>query len=132
MLYFSHLLEDEDTKAVINATGMGVESIEFAISENLNQLKEKIFSYQKRLKDMDCKKLVLHGPFLDLNPMTFDDRIQAVTRQRYEEAYAAAKSLGAKKLCIILVMCRIFICLLAGQNVWQNFLKNFWQIKMIS
>ena len=42
MLYFSHLLEDEDTKAVINATGMGVESIEFAISENLNQLKEKI------------------------------------------------------------------------------------------
>ena len=60
MLYFSHLLEDEDTKAVINATGMGVESIEFAISENLNQLKEKIFSYQKRLKDMDCKKLVLH------------------------------------------------------------------------
>lgn len=98
MLYFSHLLEDEDTKAVIRETGMGVEAIEFAISENLNHLNEKIFSYQNRLKDMKCKNLILHGPFLDLNPMTFDDKIQAVTRQRYEEAYAAAKTLGAAKI----------------------------------
>lgn len=125
MLYFSHLLEDEDTKAVINATGMGVESIEFAISENLNQLKEKIFSYQKRLKDMDCKKLVLHGPFLDLNPMTFDDRIQAVTRQRYEEAYAAAKSLGAKKIVYHTCYVPDFYLLIGWAERMAEFFEEF-------
>ena len=132
MLYFSHLLEDEDTKAVINATGMGVESIEFAISENLNQLKEKIFSYQKRLKDMDCKKLVLHGPFLDLNPMTFDDRIQAVTRQRYEEAYAAAKSLGAKKIVYHTCYVPDFYLLIGWAERMAEFFEEFLGDKDVS
>lgn len=125
MLYFSHLLEDEDMKAVINATEMGIESIEFAISENLNHLKEKIFSYQKRLKDMNCKKLVLHGPFLDLNPMTFDDRIQAVTRQRYEEAYAAAKALGATKIVYHTCYVPDFYLLIGWAERMADFFEEF-------
>lgn len=98
MLYFSHLLPDEETKEIIKETGMGLESIEFSISENLNHLDICLLAYEKRLERMGCKNLILHGPFLDLNPMTFDQRIREVTRQRYEEAYAAAKKLGAKKI----------------------------------
>ena len=76
MLYFSHLLPDEETKEIIKETGMGLESIEFAISENLDHLDSCLLAYEKRLEHMECENLILHGPFLDLNPMTFDERIR--------------------------------------------------------
>lgn len=72
MNYVSHLLDDMDMKEVIGQTGAGVESIEFAISENLDCLEEKADRYEKRLEEMGCRNPILHGPFLDLNPMTFD------------------------------------------------------------
>lgn len=98
MNYVSHLLDDMDMREVIGQTGAGVESIEFAISENLDCLEEKADRYEKRLEEMGCRNLILHGPFLDLNPMTFDSLILDVTRKRYEQAYWAAKRLGADKL----------------------------------
>lgn len=98
MIYVSHLLEDWDMRDVIEKTGAGVESIEFSISENLDSLEEKADRYEKRLEEMGCEDLILHGPFLDLNPMTFDSLILETTRKRYEQAYWAAKRLGAKKL----------------------------------
>ena len=98
MLYFSHLLPDEETKEIMKKTGMGLESIEFSISENLDHLESCLSAYAERLERMGCEELILHGPFLDLNSMTFDERIREVTRQRYEEAYDAAKKLGAKKI----------------------------------
>ena len=45
MLYISHLLEDEDMRQLIMQTEMGVESIEFSISDNLDQLEKKIGEY---------------------------------------------------------------------------------------
>ena len=98
MIYTSHLLEDDEMKELIRETGTGVESIEFSIAENLDELDRKMKLYEKRLEAMECKKLFLHGPFLDLNPMTFDSLILETTRKRYEQAYEAAKYLGAKKI----------------------------------
>ena len=98
MFYFSHLLCDEEMKEVIQETGMGVESIEFSIAENLDNLSKTLLSYEKRLEKMECEKLLLHGPFLDLNPVSYDLSIRKVTMERYEEAYQAAKVLGAKKI----------------------------------
>lgn len=98
MFYFSHLLCDEEMREVIKSTGMGIESIEFSIAENLDNLEAVLLSYEKRLERMECEDLLLHGPFLDLNPISFDKEIRQVTMKRYEEAYTAAKKLGAKKL----------------------------------
>ena len=98
MIYVSHLLDDVDMRDVIERTGAGVESIEFSISENLDRLEEKIDNYEKRLEEMGCGKLVLHGPFLDLNPMAFDSLVLDATRKRYDQAYQAAERLGAEKL----------------------------------
>ena len=98
MIYISHLLEDKDMAELLNEGQYGIESIEFSISENLDHLDEKLLLYEKRLRDMHCKDLTIHGPFLDINPMAFDSLVLEITRKRYEQAYAAAKALGAKKI----------------------------------
>ena len=116
MLYISHLLEDEDMRQLIMQTEMGVESIEFSISDNLDQLEKKIGEYENRLIKMEAgtanavvganatefrsnsRNLTLHGPFLDLNPVAFDSIVQQATMTRYEQCYQAARRLGAKKI----------------------------------
>lgn len=100
MVYVSHLLTDEKMKEIIEKTGVGVESIEFSVAENLDQLGKSLETYQKRLEFMGCRELNLHGPFLDLNPMAFDSLVQEATRLRYEQAYQAAKELGARRLIL--------------------------------
>ncbi len=98
MIYFTHLLRDEEMREIIRKTGMGVESIEFSVAENLDNLQKTMISYEKRLSYMECKSLTFHGPFLDLNPMAYDSLIRQATKTRYEQAYYAAKELGAEKI----------------------------------
>lgn len=98
MLYISHLLPDEEMREVLERTGAGVESIDFAVAENLDRLSQSIKNYRERMRRMGASRLILHGPFLDLNPMTFDREIQKATELRYSQAYTAARELGAKKL----------------------------------
>lgn len=97
-IFVSHLLPDAEMKKIIEQTGAGVESIDFSIGENLDHLEETIEQYQQRLEYMGCRQLILHGPFLDLNPMSYDGKLQALTRLRYEQCYEAAKRLGAEKI----------------------------------
>lgn len=98
MLYISHLLDDDSMKELIGKTGLGIESIEFSIAENLDQMEQKLQEYEKRLAYMGARELTLHGPFLDLNPMAFDSLVQEATRVRYEQTYEVARRLGAKKI----------------------------------
>ena len=78
--------------------GTGVESIEFSISDNLDRLERKIELYQKRLGQMGNPPLTLHGPFLDLNPASFDSQIRKVTMERFDQCYQAGIRLGAEKI----------------------------------
>ena len=98
MVYISHLLNDQEMKEVIGRAGGGVESIEFSIAQNLDILPRTLWAYEKRLDQMGCQELILHGPFLDLNPMAYDRWVLEATMRRYEEAYLAAQYLGAKKI----------------------------------
>lgn len=98
MLYISHLLDDDSMKELIQEMGLGIESIEFSIAENLDQMEQKLLEYEKRLEYMGARELTLHGPFLDLNPMAFDSLVQEATRVRYEQTYEAGRKLGAKKI----------------------------------
>ena len=50
MIYVSHLLRDEEMKELVEELEVGVESIEFSISENLDHLSEHIKTYRKRLQ----------------------------------------------------------------------------------
>lgn len=98
MIYVSHLICDEDMKELCCQYGTGVESIEFSISDNLDRLERKIELYQKRLGQMGNPPLTLHGPFLDLNPASFDSQIRKVTMERFDQCYQAGIRLGAEKI----------------------------------
>ena len=98
MICISHLLPDEEMKELVAATGVGVESIDFSISDNLDHLEKTIESYQKKLEEMGNPPLILHGPFLDLNPASFDSLIRDVTMKRFTQCYQAGLKLGAKKI----------------------------------
>ena len=63
MIYFSHLLSDSQMRDIIRQTHMGVESIEFSISDNLDNLSQTLLAYEKRLDYMECEHLTLHGRF---------------------------------------------------------------------
>ena len=98
MIYISHLLPDEEMKGLVTETGTGVESIDFSISDNLDHLGKRIELYQKKLEKMGNPPLILHGPFLDLNPAAFDSLIREVTMTRFTQCYQAGLELGAKKI----------------------------------
>ncbi len=51
--------------------------------------------YRKRLRDFEGI-ISIHGPFMDLHPTSLDRRIAAVSRERIEQALAAAKTLNAR------------------------------------
>ena len=55
MIYFSHLLSDSQMRDIIRQTHMGVESIEFSISDNLDNLSQTLLAYEKRLDYMECE-----------------------------------------------------------------------------
>ena len=100
MIYISHLIDDKEMKEIIASTGAGIESIEFSVAENLDHFSRTLKNYRKRLEFMNCQNLILHGPFLDLNPMAYDSLVVQATKTRYEQAYQAAKELGARKLIL--------------------------------
>lgn len=121
-IYISHLLSDEEMQGLIQKYGCGLESIEFSISENLDCLEEKIEGYHKRLEQMGNPRLILHGPFLDLNPMAYDRLVLQATRLRFEQCYQAARELGAEK--IIFHTCyQPKLYLLTG---WAERMADFW------
>lgn len=98
MIYISHLLPDEELKKVIEKSKVGVESIEFSISDNLDHLNEKIAAYRMRMDAIGAPALTIHGPFLDLNPAAFDSEISKVTELRFAQSYEAACELGVDKI----------------------------------
>ena len=98
MIYVSHLIPDEDMKTIIKKYNVGVESIDFSISDNLDHLQESINNYRKKLKDMGNPPLVLHGPFLDINPASYDSLVREATMTRFGQCYEAAAELGADKI----------------------------------
>lgn len=98
MIYTSDLLSFSDMKKIIQKTGMGVETIAFSISDNLDHFDNTITEYRNRMETMGVTDLIIHGPFLDLNPMAFDSKIQQTTKYRFAQAYDAGLQLGAKKI----------------------------------
>lgn len=98
MIYISHLLPDDEMKEIIRQTGAGIESIEFSIADNLDHLGESIRSYRERLKNMECRDLTLHGPFMNIDPAAFDSEVRKITMMRFDQTYIAGMELGAKKI----------------------------------
>ena len=98
MIYISHLIPDEKMKFFVEKYGVGVESIDFSISDNLDQLSRSIEYCREKLKYMGTDQLILHGPFLDVNPCADDSLVREATMTRFSQCYEAGLELGAKKI----------------------------------
>ncbi|MBQ8955083.1 MAG: sugar phosphate isomerase/epimerase [Clostridia bacterium] len=100
-LYISQLLPFDDMRRVCAETGAGIELIEFAVADNLDHLEQSMRKVRRELKGFDIMpELTVHGPFLDLNPASWDSYVYEGTARRFEQAYGAALALGAKKIVL--------------------------------
>lgn len=98
-IYFSHLTTDEEIKKLTKKYDVGIETIQFGIGYNLDKLEWAETDYRERMKDiMEISCFSVHGPFLDLNPASFDPLIEHVTMHRFEQTYQAAKNIGAERI----------------------------------
>ncbi len=109
-------------KRLLTETGKGLESIRFSVAENLDNLKKNLEEAREDLKYYNEPALMLHGPFLDLNPMCYDSKIRQVTMDRFNECYEAAQELGA--MGIVYHSCMIpQIYFTVG---WADRMVDFW------
>ncbi len=97
-LYISELLPQNDLAKVIAMTGCGLELLRFSVGMNLDQYDRTMNEVQKDLQKLGNPRLTVHGPFLDLNPASYEPLVQEAARYRFEQAYQAAETLCAKKI----------------------------------
>lgn len=123
MLYVSHLIPDEDMASLLGRYWLGVESIEFSIGYCLDEWRVRAEAYRERLFAMGWGGMLsVHGPFLDLNPVSWDSKVAKVSRERYSQAYEAAYELGAGR--IIYHTC--FVPMINYLDGWAERMIAFW------
>lgn len=124
MIYISHLIPDGDMAGLLARYPTGVESIEFSIGYCLDAWQERVTAYQERLDDMGVKcPLSIHGPFLDLNPVSWDSKVRQATWERFSQAYQAACVLGAEKI----VYHTCFVPMTNFMDGWAERMTDFWR-----
>lgn len=122
MIYYSQLLPDEELSLLLSQYPAGLELIDFSVGMNLDHLSPLLKSWQKRLEALGSPALTLHGPFLDLNPASFDSLAAEAARERFSQAYEAAQVLHVDK--VIFHTCRIpLVCYIEG---WAERMADFW------
>ena len=98
-LYISQLLPWDELRRLCAETGAGVELIEFGVADNLDHFDETMRRIRRELDAFDAPPaLTVHGPFLDLNPATWDSLVQESTARRFGQACDAALAIGATKI----------------------------------
>lgn len=91
-IFISELLSPDRLREL--SVNCGIELIRFSIADELDRLEASIAEV-----DYACP-LTVHGPYLDLNPATWDSELRRVTMLRFHQACAAARALGAEKLIL--------------------------------
>lgn len=98
-IYVSQLFEDDKIIQMLNNNDIGIEIIEFGIGDILDKKDKALEDYMGRIGCfIENKSISIHGPFLDLNPASFDNLIRKTTLFRYNEAYNIAKILKADRI----------------------------------
>lgn len=121
--FISHLIDTQSFLKLLERYPIGIESINFSVSSILDEGISAVKQYQEELGPLLKEKpLILHGPFLDLCPASFDSKIRSVTMERFEEVYTIAKQLGASK--IIFHTC--FIPQIYYPEAWLQNSISFW------
>ena len=123
--YISQLVPEEELTALLAENpGLGVEAISFGIGDTLDQGPEAVKAYaRQRERWPGPRPLSLHGPFLDLNPGSFDSLIREATLRRFRQAYRAAAELGAERI----VFHTGFLPATCFEEGWPEQAAEFWK-----
>jgi hypothetical protein len=70
-------------------------------------------------------RILLSGPFIDLNPGTSERLIQQATRQRFDECYRFARAIGAREIIFLSSYLPIINLSFYDQN-WLTQSVAFW------
>ena len=98
-IYVSQLFSEDKVSELVKDYNIGIEIIEFGIGYTLDKDDNGVVEFCERMGDLIKRRpLSGHGPFLDLNPASFDSMIKSVTLTRYNQAYNIAKKLGADRI----------------------------------
>lgn len=120
--FISDLILREELKVALQELDMGIETLRFGIGMNLDDFDHQLEEAKEEMAWYGNPPLTIHGPFLDLNPMSFDSRIRQATMDRFQQAYEAARELGARK--IVYHTCRVpATVFLQG---WADRMVDFW------
>lgn len=119
MLYISHFSEDKAFQKLIDKYGVGIESVDFAVGDHLDEYQKHLEEYPTRLK---YNHLSLHGPFLDLNPASYDSLIAQATWDRFQLTYDIAQKLRADRI----VFHSCFLPNVYFIEGWAEKMADFW------
>ena len=98
-IYVSQLFSDVVVFELLKDKDIGLEIIEFGIGSVLDKEDNGLSDYLSRMGDsIKNRNLSLHGPFLDLNPASFDSLVRSATMQRFNQVYSVAKKLNADRI----------------------------------
>lgn len=124
MIYFSQLLETKQIEKLLKRYPVGLEVISFSIWEVLDNLEHSISYYQKEFAAFkDNTSLTFHGPFLDLQPGSCDEKIRSLTKERFNASYQAAQAFGSKDMIFhIGYLPNVYI-----EKYWLDNVVVFWK-----
>jgi sugar phosphate isomerase/epimerase len=77
---------------------VGIEVLEFAMPENLDQASALLPEMQQKLRTVPL--VGLHGPFFELIPASRDPWVRQVARSRFQQGFELAQRIGAKHLIL--------------------------------
>ena len=120
--YISDLLPVRELSEAVLDLGAGIETIRFSVAMNLDDFDRQLKEVRRELEMCGNPPLILHGPFLDLNPMSYDSRIRRVTKERFGQAYEAAMTLGASRIVYHsgMIPCTVYL------EGWAERMADFW------
>lgn len=98
-IYISQLFSDEEVFELLKDKEIGLEIIEFGIGSVLDKDDNGVDDYLSRMGGyVNDRPLSLHGPFLDLNPASYDSLVRSATMKRFNQVYSVAKQLNADRV----------------------------------
>ena len=87
------------------------------------------------MKEIGTRDLILHGPFLDVNPCAYDSLVREATMTRFNQCYEAGLQLGAKKIVFHSGMNPyVYYKEYWAEHVakfWKEFMKNKTELEVV-
>ncbi len=85
-------------KEMLVSKGLNLEVTTFSKPQYLDDSDAHLAEYKRNLSELPSCRILVHGPFIDLNIVSSDPGIAAISRARYLQSIRCARELGAEAI----------------------------------